>query len=189
VAKNKKKREKGIGQTAEAEEAKAEVPEAPGAKKAKASRKKGSKPLINSVVVSLAEPGAAPEAAWDERARVLTLRIPAPERGPQGAAGPKGEPGLPGTQGPQGPQGPAGSKGENGVRGVRGQDGSPGPQGPQGPQGLQGAAGQRGAGIAYAAAGDEAKRYLRVEADGSLVFVRDGAKYTIALAEPVAVGD
>jgi hypothetical protein len=153
-----------------------------------------AKPLITSVNLTLTAPGSEPEAIWDDEKRELILAIPAPERGERGLQGPvgqRGEAGVPGAQGPQGPQGPAGAKGESGARGERGLDGNPGlqgVQGPQGPQGLQGAIGPkgtRGAGVIYAEAGDEARRFLRIEADGSLVYLRDGVKYALAL-EPLA---
>lgn len=163
-----------------------------------AKKKKADKPMIASVSLSLTAPGSVPEASWDEEKRELVLAIPAPERGergPQGPVGARGETGAAGSQGPQGPQGPAGTKGENGARGERGVDGSPGlqgVQGPQGPQGLQGASGpkgERGAGIIYAEAGDEERRFLRIEADGSLVYLRDGVPYTLALEPLAATGD
>jgi hypothetical protein len=191
----KKKREKGCAlNDAEAVGVQAELVAGAKDKKAKTAKKKADKPMIASVNLSLTASGSDPEARWDDEKRELVLAIPAPERGERGPIGPtgaRGETGAAGTQGPQGPQGPAGAKGENGARGERGLDGSPGlqgVQGPQGPQGLQGTPGPKGApgaGILYAAAGDEARRFLRVEADGSLVYLRDGVKYALTL-EPLA---
>jgi hypothetical protein len=199
VAKKKKREKDSALNEAEAVGAQAELPVGVKDKKAKTAKKtKAAKPLIASVSLSLTAPGSVPEASWDEGKRELVLAIPAPERGdrgPQGPAGARGESGAAGTQGPQGPQGPAGAKGENGARGERGLDGSPGlqgVQGPQGPQGLQGTPGPkgaRGAGILYAEAGDEARRFLRIEADGSLVYLRDGVTYALALEPLAATGD
>lgn len=159
------------------------------AKKDKAEdKKKTPKKRIISVALRLSEPSSSSQAIWNEETGSLELVIPAPERGEAGPQGPAGPKGPTGSQGPQGPQGPAGAKGETGARGEKGQDGSPGPQGPQGPQGLQGSVGPAGAdglGIVYAKAGDQQQRFLRIEEDGRLVYVRDGVAYAINLETEV----
>lgn len=161
-------------------------------------KKKKQQSPIESVVVNTIEEGLSEQAIWDDETRTLVLNIPRGDTGPQGPKGERGANGTPGAdgavgpqgpqgpQGAQGPQGPVGPKGEAGPRGENGRDGVQGPQGPQGPQGLQGPQGpksERGPGIVYASPKDESRRFLRIEDDGSLVYVCDGKTFKVVLVE------
>jgi hypothetical protein len=172
VAKKKKREKDDALNEVEAVGVQAELTVGAKDKKGKTTKKKKAiEPMISSVSLSLLAPGSVPEARWDDEKRELILAVPAPERGERG------------------PQGPAGARGESGAAGTQGPQGVQGPQGPQGLQGAVGPQGARGAGIVYAEAGDEARRFLRIEADGSLVYLRDGVKYVLALEPLAAAGD